>query len=178
MKLPILPLALLILAVGCGPKPAENATKTPESPAATPAVGGDATTGPLAKGNNPEPESPGDGSAITFSEWKGERKGSGELKVGPTTEKLTLANIELKPGGEASIQLTGEKLPTTTFTGTWTRKDDKTVDLKITGGWGNAGTEATGALHFMDSANPHELTFKGKVPRSNEEIEARFKMGA
>lgn len=168
------PFVLSAVVLGCAvppvveesPKAAEKIASGSVQPEATPSAGDGSTV-----------TTPGEGTPITFKTWSGTRKGSGTLKDGETEETLEIAAFTLSEDGKAEIKLTGAKLPETTFLGTWAKKDDKTVSLEITGGMGNAGTDATGELKFMDAENPYELTFEGTVPKTKSTISVSFKMG-
>ncbi len=169
------PFMLLTLLVGCAvPPTVDEADKSKSAVASTPQAQLEVAPPP---GGESSVTTPGEGTPITFKTWSGTRKGSGSLKEGEVEESLEIAAITLSEAGKAEIKLTGSKLPETTFLGTWEKKDDKTVSLTITGGMGNAGTDAKGELKFMDAENPYELTFEGTVPRTKSPISVSFKMG-
>lgn len=168
------PFALFALVAGCAvPPTVEDANKEGEKVASAQTQ----TEGTAPAGGGSTVTNPGEGTPITFTNWSGSRKGSGLLKEGDMEEPLELASFTLSEDGRAEIKLTGTKLPETTFLGTWEKKDDKTVSLMITGGMGNAGTDAKGELKFMDAENPYELTFEGTVPKTKSAISVSFKMG-
>ena len=191
------PIALLMIAslswvTGCQSQTqtetAPNSTQTTE--ANTPAQSNDPTESEVT--NKPEEtkqesssvKSIGDGSKISFKQWKGLRKGSGTLTLGKTKNELELADFELKEDGSASISLQGTKFPKTVFLGKWAPKDDSTVTVTLQEGLGNAGVTATGVLKFMDSENPFVLSLdgfvlspEGKSTKTTEKFAVEFRMG-
>lgn len=165
-----------VFVFGCGP----SADSGQNSEAGKPeqiASKAAASAGPVNSGPDGV-TTPGEGTPITFTEWKSFRKGDGSIEVEGKKDALNIASFDLKAGGKLELRLAGPKLPDTTFLGTWAKQDDKTVELKITDGWGNAGTQATGTLKFMDADNPYELAFDGTIPRTKSPIKVLFKIGA
>ena len=185
-----LPIALLMIAslswvTGCQSQTqtdaAPNSTQT--TAANTPAqsnapAGSEETNKPEeTKQESSSVKSIGDGSKISFKQWKGLRKGSGTLTLGTSKNELELADFELKEDGSASISLQGTKFPKTVFLGKWAPKDDSTVTVTLQEGLGNAGVTATGVLKFTDSKNPFVLSLEGKTTKTTEKFAVEFRMG-
>ena len=192
-----LPIALLMIAslswvTGCQSQTqtdaAPNSTQTTE--ANTPAQSNAPTESE--ETNKPEEtkqesssvKSIGDGSKISFKQWKGLRKGSGTLTLGKTKNELELGEFELKEDGSASISLQGTKYPKSVFLGNWVPKDDSSVTITCTKGPENVELKATGVLKFMDSENPFVLSLEGfvlspegKSTKTTEKFAVEFRMG-
>ncbi len=94
-----------------------------------------------------------------FAGLTGKSSGQGEVAVqGHNPVPVSTASVDLKPGGQAEIQLVGAS--TYVFTGQWSGGGDQTVELKITGGFGPDGAKGQGKVHLYKEAKPGRGAFK------------------
>lgn len=138
---------LALLVIGCNASaPQSSASSIPaESTAATPVEG--------KSGDAVPPQQIGDGSAIAFTHWKGLRRATGTVLSSGKTVKVQSFDLDLQADGSMTLVLNDQA--ENTYKGTWKRASDKAVDLSFVNG-------SPGKLLFMDSANPYELSAKGK----------------
>src|SRR5262249_38534904 len=87
--------------------------------------------------------------------------GKGTIKVGQEQFALYTVVLKLKEGGDADITLVSDI--TLFFSGSWSNNDnDKSIDLKISGGAARSGIQGTGKVFLRDDGKSiARLTMEG-----------------